>query len=165
MPTEIFIKSAAGSVVRVPGTAVFLTTEHQGVPPSLLHNLKHNRCLHERVMLLTVVIEDMPHVEPHRRCDLTDLGEGFFRLILRFGFMEESDLPEALATVSCGRDIKMMETSFFLSRQTPLTSTVHGMAIWREKLFAWMMRNAESPMEFFALPPNRVVEMGSQVKI
>jgi KUP system potassium uptake protein len=165
MPTEIFIKSAAGSVVRVPGTAVFLTTAHQGVPPSLLHNLKHNRCLHERVMLLTVVIEDTPHVEPHRRCDLTDLGEGFFRLILRFGFMEESDLPEALATVSCGRDIKMMETSFFLSRQTLIAARKRGMPVWREHLFGWMLRNAESAMEFFKLPPNRVVELGSQVEI
>ncbi|HEX6376005.1 MAG TPA: potassium transporter Kup [Allosphingosinicella sp.] len=165
MPTEIFIKSAAGSVVRVPGTAVFLTTAHQGVPPSLLHNLKHNRCLHERVMLLTVVIEDTPYVEPHRRCDLTDLGEGFFRLILRFGFMEESDLPAALATVSCGRDIRMMETSFFLSRQTLIAARKPGMAKWREHLFAWMLRNAESAMEFFKLPPNRVVELGSQVEI
>lgn len=165
MPTEIFIKSAANSVVRVPGTAVFLTTAHQGVPPSLLHNLKHNRCLHERVMLLTVVIEDTPFVEPHRRCDLTDLGEGFFRLILRFGFMEESDLPAALATVSCGRDIRMMETSFFLSRQTLIAARSPGMAKWREHLFAWMLRNAESAMEFFKLPPNRVVELGSQVEI
>ncbi|MEA3008340.1 MAG: system potassium uptake protein [Sphingomonadales bacterium] len=165
MPTEIFIKSAAGSVVRVPGTAVFLTTSDQGVPPSLLHNLKHNRCLHERVMLLTVVIEDMPYVEAHRRCDLTDLGEGFFRLILRFGFMEDSDLPAALGTVSCGRDIRMMETSFFLSRQTLIASRKPGMAIWREHLFSWMLRNAESAMEFFRLPPNRVVELGSQVEI
>jgi KUP system potassium uptake protein len=165
MPTEIFIKSAAGSVVRVPGTAVFLTTAHQGVPPSLLHNLKHNRCLHERVMLLTVVIEDMPHVEPHRRCDLTDLGEGFFRLVLRFGFMEERDLPLALATVSCGRDIRMMETSFFLSRQTLIAARKRGMPVWREHLFSWMLRNAESAMEFFKLPPNRVVELGSQVEI
>jgi KUP system potassium uptake protein len=165
MPTEIFIKSAAGSVVRVPGTAVFLTTEHQGVPPSLLHNLKHNRCLHERVMLLTVVIEDTPFVEAHRRCDLTDLGEGFFRLILRFGFMEESDLPEALGRVSCGRDIRMMETSFFLSRQTLIAARKRGMPVWREHLFSWMLRNAESAMEFFKLPPNRVVELGSQVEI
>jgi KUP system potassium uptake protein len=165
MPMEIFIKSAAGSVVRVPGTAVFLTTTNQGVPPSLLHNLKHNRCLHERVMLLTVVIEGTPQVEEPRRCDLVDLGEGFFRLTLRFGFMEESDLPAALATVSCGRDVRMMETSFFLSRQTLIAARNPGMAKWREHLFAWMLRNAESAMEFFKLPPNRVVELGSQVEI
>jgi len=165
MPIEIFIKSAAGSVVRVPGTAVFLTTTPEGVPPSLLHNLKHNRCLHERVMLLTVVIADTPYVETERRCELTDLGEGFFRLVLRFGFMEESDLPAALATVSCGRDVRMMETSFFLSRQTLIAARKPGMAVWREHLFFWMLRNAESAMEFFKLPPNRVVELGSQVEI
>jgi KUP system potassium uptake protein len=165
MPMEIFIKSAAGSVTRVPGTAVFLTTAPRGVPPSLLHNLKHNRCLHERVMLLTVVIENTPQVEEHRRCELTDLGEGFFRLVLRFGFMEESDLPAALTTVSCGRDVRMMETSFFLSRQTLIAARNPGMAIWREHLFAWMLRNAEGAMEFFKLPPNRVVELGSQVEI
>jgi KUP system potassium uptake protein len=165
MPTEIFIKSAAGSVVRVPGTAVFLTTAHHGVPPSLLHNLKHNRCLHERVLLLTVVIEGTPNVEEDRRCDLIDLGEGFFRLTLRFGFMEESDLPAALASVRCGPDVRMMETSFFLARQTLIPARTPGMAIWREKLFFWMLRNAESAMEFFKLPPNRVVELGSQVAI
>jgi KUP system potassium uptake protein len=165
MPMEIFIKSAAGSVIRVPGTAVFLTTSPRGVPPSLLHNLKHNRCLHERVMLLTVVIENTPQVEEPKRCQLTDLGEGFFRLVLRFGFMEESDLPAALETVSCGRDIRMMETSFFLSRQTLIAARNPGMAMWRGHLFAWMLRNAEGAMEFFKLPPNRVVELGSQVEI
>ena len=165
MPIQIFIKSAAGSAVRVPGTAVFLTTAPDGVPPSLLHNLKHNRCLHERVMLLTVVIVDTPVANPDARCDLTDLGEGFYRLVLRFGFMEESDIPAALASVRCGPDVRMMETSFFLARQTLIHSPRPGMAIWREKLFAWMLRNAESAMEFFKLPPNRVVELGSQVAI
>ncbi|MFN3389246.1 MAG: potassium transporter Kup [Allosphingosinicella sp.] len=165
MPVEIFIKSAAVSAVRVPGTAVFMTGTVEGVPPSLLHNLKHNRCLHERVLLLTVVIADTPFVEEYRRCALTDLGSGFFRLVLHFGFMEDSDIPAALARVRCGPDIRMMETSFFLNRQTLLAAAKPGMALWREKLFAWMLRNAESAMEFFRLPPNRVVELGSQVEI
>jgi KUP system potassium uptake protein len=165
MPTEIFIRSAVGSVARVPGTAVFLTTTTDGVPPSLLHNLKHNRCLHERVILLTVDTEDLPRVEEQRRCELTDLGSGFFRLVLRFGFMEESDIPAALRTVRCGPDIRMMETSFFLARQTLIAARRPGMAGWREKLFAWMLRNAEGAMEFFKLPANRVVELGSQVEI
>jgi KUP system potassium uptake protein len=165
MPVEIFIKSAADSVIRVPGTAVFLTTSLEGVPPSLLHNLKHNRCLHQRVILLTVVIEDTPHVDEASRCGLSDLGSGFFRLVLRFGFMEETDIPAALTTVRCGPDIRMMETSFFLARQTLLASAKPGMALWREKLFSWMLRNAESAMEFFRLPANRVVELGSQVEI
>jgi KUP system potassium uptake protein len=165
MPVSIFIKSAAASAIRVPGTAVFMTTSMDGVPPSLLHNLKHNRCLHERVMLLTVIIEDVPQVDEHRRCELEDLGSGFFRLVLHFGFMEESDIPATLATIRCGADIRMMETSFFLARQTLLAASKPGMALWRERLFAWMLRNAESAMEFFKLPANRVVELGSQVEI
>ncbi|MDT9597773.1 potassium transporter Kup [Sphingosinicella rhizophila] len=167
MPVEIFIKSAAKSATRVPGTAVFMTTSPDGVPHALLHNLKHNKVLHERVMLLTVSIEDVPFVEEDRRFDLLDLGAGFYRLIIRFGFMQESNVPAALARVeSCGPQFKMMDTSFFLARQTLLASGARpGMALWREKLFSWMLRNAESAMEFFKLPPNRVVELGSQVEI
>jgi KUP system potassium uptake protein len=166
MPVEIFVKSATNSAARVSGTAVFMTTSPDGVPHALLHNLKHNKVLHERVMLLTVKIEDVPFVEEGRRFELTDLGSGFYRLVIRFGFMQESDVPAALARVeSCGPQFKMMDTSFFLARQTLLTSSRPGMAVWREKLFAWMLRNAESAMEFFKLPTNRVVELGSQVEI
>ncbi|QAY79136.1 potassium transporter Kup [Sphingosinicella sp. BN140058] len=166
MPVEIFVRSAASSATRVPGTAVFMTTTPDGVPHALLHNLKHNKVLHDRVMLLTVKIEDVPFVEEDRRFDLTDLGSGFYRLVLRFGFMQESDVPAALARVeTCGPAFKMMDTSFFLARQTLLASARPGMWIWRERLFAWMLRNAESAMEFFKLPPNRVVELGSQVEI
>jgi KUP system potassium uptake protein len=166
MPVEIFVKSAAGSATRVPGTAVFMTTTPDGVPHALLHNLKHNKVLHQRVLLLTVKIEDVPYVEEGRQFDLTDLGSGFYRLILRFGFMQESDVPAALCRVEkCGPAFKMMDTSFFLARQTLLASARPGMWVWRERLFAWMLRNAESAMEFFKLPPNRVVELGSQVEI
>ncbi|MET1110455.1 MAG: potassium transporter Kup [Allosphingosinicella sp.] len=166
IPIPLFIKSACGSAARVPGTAVFMTSQADGVPHALLHNLKHNKVLHERSIFLKVAIEDVPWVDDERRVEIEQLGEGFYKIILHFGFMQDMNVPEALARIDrCGLPFKMMETSFFLSRQTPLISTAHGMAIWREKLFAWMMRNAESPMEFFALPPNRVVEMGSQVKI
>lgn len=167
IPASVFIKSASNSATRVPGTAVFMTTSSHGMPHSLLHNLKHNKVLHERVMLLTVRIEDVPYVDEERRLDLDDLGSGFWRLILRYGFMEETDIPSALAKVeSCGPQFKMMDTSFFLARQTLVASPSRpGMALWREKLFAWMLRNAESAMEFFRLPPNRVVELGSQVEI
>jgi KUP system potassium uptake protein len=145
---------------------VFMTTTPDGVPHALLHNLKHNKVLHERVLLLTVKIEDVPYVEESRRFELKDLGSGFFRLVLRFGFMQESDVPAALVRVEqCGPAFKMMETSFFLARQTLLASARPGMWIWRERLFAWMLRNAESAMQFFKLPPNRVVELGSQVEI
>ena len=166
LPMEIFIKSAAPSAARVPGTAVFMTSSASGVPHALLHNLKHNKVLHERVILLTVRIEDVPYVPEEKRVEQQDYGSGFFRVVLRYGFMEEVDVPSALAQLrDCGPQCKMMDTSFFLARQTLLASSRPGMAIWREKLFAWMLRNAESAMEFFKLPTNRVVELGSQVEI
>jgi KUP system potassium uptake protein len=166
IPDQVFIKSAANTATRVPGTAVFMTTSSEGMPHSLLHNLKHNKVLHERVLLLTVRTEDVPYVPEDQRFQLSDLDKGFYRLIIRYGFMQETDVPAALAKVEkCGPEFKMMDTSFFLARQTLLTSARPGMAIWREKLFAWMLRNAESAMEFFKLPPNRVVELGSQVEI
>jgi len=166
MPAQVFIKSASTSATRVPGTAVFMTTVPDGIPHALLHNLKHNKVLHDRIILLTVKIEDVPYVDDDKRTKLDDLGNGFYRLIVRYGFMQEVDVPAALATIKdCGSMFKMMDTSFFLARQTLLPSSRPGMAIWREKLFAWMLRNAESAMEFFKLPTNRVVELGSQVEI
>ena len=166
MPIKVFISSAASSATRVSGTAVFMTSTPEGVPHALLHNLKHNKVLHERIILLTVKIADMPYVEDDTRCRLEDLGEGFHRLVIKYGFMQEPDVPAALARLTgCGPAFKMMDTSFFLARQTLLPSSRPGMAIWREKLFAWMLRNAESAMEFFRLPTNRVVELGSQVEI
>ena len=166
LPMEIFIKSAAPSAARVPGTAVFMTSSSSGVPHALLHNLKHNKVLHERVILLTVRIEDVPYVAAEKRLETKDYGSGFYRVVLRYGFMEEVDVPAALAQLKdIGQQCRMMDTSFFLARQTLLASSRPGMAIWREKLFAWMLRNAVSAMEFFKLPTNRVVELGSQVEI
>ncbi len=166
MPIKVFISSAASSATRVPGTAVFMTSTPDGVPHALLHNLKHNKVLHDRIILLTVKILDMPYVEEDTRCRLEDLGEGFHRLVVKYGFMQEPDVPAALARLTgCGPAFRMMDTSFFLARQTLLPSSRPGMAIWREKLFSWMLRNAESAMEFFRLPTNRVVELGSQVEI
>ncbi|MGC6330706.1 potassium transporter Kup [Rhizorhabdus sp. FW153] len=166
MPVKVFVQSAVNSAVRVPGTAVFMTSQAQGMPHALLHNLKHNKCLHERVILLTVKIADVPYVRTTERVSCADLGQGFFRIVINYGFMEDPDVPAVLAdTQTCGPAFKMMDTSFFLARQTLLPSAHPGMAIWREKLFSWMLRNAESAMEFFKLPTNRVVELGSQVEI
>ena len=167
MPIKVFIGSAASSATGVPGTAVFMTSTPEGVPHALLHNLKHNRVLHERVILLTVKVSDMPYFPENDRFMHDDLGQGFHRVILRYGFMEAPDVPAALKTFhGCGGvDIRMIDTSFFLSRQTLLPSERPGMMIWREKLFAWMLRNAESAMEFFRLPTNRVVELGTQIEI
>jgi KUP system potassium uptake protein len=166
MPIEVFIKSAAGSASRVPGTAVFMTSSPEGVPHALLHNMKHNKVLHDRVVILTVVIDEVPFVDDEDRAEIVDLGSGFYRMIVRYGFMQETDIPAVLKSVErCGPQFKMMDTSFFLARQTLIASDRPGMALWREKLFAWMLRNAETAMEFFKLPTNRVVELGSQVEI
>ena len=143
-----------------------MTSTPEGVPYALLHNLKHNRVLHERVILLTVKVTDLPYFPEDDRFLHDDLGQGFHRVILRYGFMEAPDVPAALKRFDgCGADIRMIDTSFFLSRQTLLPSERPGMMIWREKLFAWMLRNAESAMEFFRLPTNRVVELGTQIEI
>ena len=166
MPIPVFVKSAANSATRVPGTAVFMTSSSDGVPHALLHNLKHNKVLHQRIILLTIKIADVPFVQEARLCQLDDLGQGFHRLVLNYGFMQPVDVPEALKRVTgCGGEFKMLETSFFLSRQTLIAASKPGMPIWREKLFAWMLRNSESAMEYFRLPTNRVVELGSQVAI
>jgi KUP system potassium uptake protein len=166
LPMEIFIKSAATSATRVPGTAVFMTSSASGVPHALLHNLKHNKVLHERVILLTVRIQDVPYVPQEKRVETQDYTAGFYRVIIHYGFMEDVNVPAELSRLEgCGPVCKMMDTSFFLARQTLIASSRPGMAVWREKLFSWMLRNAESAMEFFKLPTNRVVELGSQVEI
>jgi KUP system potassium uptake protein len=166
MPMDIFIKSAANSATRVPGTAIFMASAASSVPSALLHNIKHNRILHERVIILTVQIEDVPYVVSSDRIICKDLGEGFYRVKMRFGFLEETNVPATLDLVDlCGPKFDMMHTSFFLSRQTLIASKIPGMAIWREKIFSWMLRNAANAMEFFKLPSNRVVELGSQVEI
>ena len=166
MPIKVFVDSAASSAARVPGTAVFMTSTPEGVPHALLHNLKHNKVLHQRIILLTVKIVEVPYWPDGDRFMHEELGEGFHRVVLRYGFMEAPDVPQALAQFNrCGPKFRMMDTSFFLSRQTLIASDRPGMMIWREKLFAWMLRNAESAMEFFRLPTNRVVELGSQIEI
>jgi KUP system potassium uptake protein len=166
LPIEIFAKSAHGSSTRVPGTAVFMASTNSGVPSALLHNIKHNKVLHERVLILTVQVRGMPYVDEAERYDCKSLGNGFYRVTIYCGFLEETDVPKLLSTLTlCDGAFDMMQTSFFLSRQTLLASAKPGMAIWREKLFAWMLRNAASAMAFFKLPTNRVVELGSQVEI
>src|SRR5258705_8759199 len=140
LPMEIFIKSAAPSAARVPGTAVFMTSSASGVPHALLHNLKHNKVLHERVILLTVRIEDVPYVSEEKRLETKDYGSGFFRVLLRYGFMEEIDVPAALAQLKgIGSQCRMMDTSFFLARQTLLASARPGLPSCPNNLFAWFL--------------------------
>src|SRR5262249_31947872 len=137
------------------------------VPAALLHNLKHNQVLHERVLILHVKVEEVPHVADDKRIEVHDAGHGFYRVILHYGFMEEVDIPHDLSTTKmCGEPFNMMSTSFFLGRQKLIPSKkVPGMALWREKLFSLMLKSSESAMEFFKLPTNRVVELGSQLQI
>ena len=166
IPFATFIRSVGERVRRVAGTSVFLASNVEGVPPGLLHNLKHNHILHDRVVILTVSGQGVPHVLPENRAEVEDLGQGFYRVTLRYGFMDEIDIPAALAEEDrAGGPFKAMETSYFLSRQTLIPSSRPGMALWREKLFTIMVRNAESAMEFFKLPTNRVIELGSQLEI
>ena len=167
LPLTVFIKSAVSSAHRVRGTAVFLSASPEGIPSALLHNLKHNQVLHERVLIVTVLVEEVPYADAGKRLEVHDAGDGFYRVILHYGFMEEVDIPRELAGIEAvGEPFNMMSTSFFLGRQKLIASTEQpGMALWRERLFAWMMKSSESAMEFFKLPTNRVIELGSQLRI
>jgi len=155
-------------VTRVPGTAVFMTATGNGVPTALLHNLKHNKVLHDRVVLLTVQTEDIPAVAESMRVELNMLEQGFYRLTLHFGFMDNQDVPKALQLCAArGLTFNEMETSYFLNRETLLPAKQASKLLprWRAVLFGWMLRNATTAMQFFGLPPNRVVELGRQVEL
>jgi KUP system potassium uptake protein len=167
LPRELFVNDMVKNAPqRVRGTAVFMDSNMHGTPPALLHNLKHNQVLHERVVLLSISTEEIPYQPENERVELTRLGEGIYQVILRVGFMESIDVPEVLATIrEEGLEFKPMMTSYFLSRETIIPSGEPGMAIWREKLFALMSRNARPASSFFNLPPNRVVEMGAQIEL
>lgn len=167
LPIELFVQDvAAKSPARVPGTAVFMYSNPEATPPALLHNLKHNKVLHERVVFLSVATAEVPHVPAERRVALEELGHGCYRLRLMYGFMEEPHVPDALAALKGkGLEFRPLETTYFLGRETLIPSRRPGMAIWREHLFAMMNRNARTATSFFCLPPNRVVELGAQVEL
>jgi KUP system potassium uptake protein len=151
---------------RVKGTAVFLAGNPDGTPLALLHNLKHNKTLHERVILLTVLTEEVPHVEDERKVEMTDLHNSFYRVIARYGFMEEPQVPEILARCRVqGLNLREHETTFFLSRESIIASERRGLARWRKHLFALLARNAQPATAYFGLPANRVVELGMQIEI
>jgi len=155
-----------GHPPRVPGTAVFLSGQTDIVPNALLHTLKHYKVLHARVVILTVVSKEVPRVKDKERVMLTPLGKGFYRMIVKYGYMESPDIPRALeATVGAGLKFDMMETSFILSHESLIPRMGGAMAFWREKVFVWMQRNATSATEFFRVPSNRVVELGSQIEL
>lgn len=165
MALRPFIASLAeGGVERVPGTAVFMTTNQEAVPHALLHSLKHYKALHERVIILSVKVFDMPYVSAADRVEVHRLEADFYQIVVQYGFKDEPDIPAALALpTESGLAIDMMETSFFLGRETVIPKLGSGMAYWRSLLFVAMFRNAGSATDFFRIPSNRVVELGSQV--
>ena len=167
LPFAAFIGTVSPtSPPRVPGTAVFMARDADATPTALLHNLKHNKVLHEKVVLLTVQTEEIPHVAVEDRVQVEDLGKGFFRVVAHYGFLQNPGIPDIVEQARLkGLDLNVMSTTFFLSRETLIPSKTPGMAIWREYLFALMVRNALRPTDFFRIPPNRVVEMGMQVKL
>src|SRR5688572_11893397 len=167
LPLDMFLADiAAHQPHRVRGTAVFLSSNPHGTPLALMHNLKHNQVLHERVVILTIQTVEVPHVRSAERVEVEELSCGFHRVIGRFGFMEDPDVPQILnACEKQGLHFEAERTTFFLSRETIIASHQPGMFMWRERLFAFMSRNAQSATQFFRIPPNRVVELGMQVEI
>ena len=152
---------------RVPGTAIFLIAQKGMVPHALLHNLKHNKVLHERNVFLTVETLNVPYADKQRRMGIEAIGDDFYRILLRFGFMETPDVPLALMR-SCdegGIYFDPMDTTYFASRETVVAGRHRGMPVWRDKLFAFMHRNAAPATGFFRIPGNRLVELGAQVEI
>ena len=152
--------------VRVPGTAVFMTPSNQFVPPALLHNLKHNKVLHERNVILSIETLNVPRAETGERLSHARIADGFECLTLRYGYMEDHDVPVALRRWEIpGEGFEPMETTFFVSRESLTARAGHGMALWRDRLFLFMSRNAAPATEFFSIPGNRLVELGTQVEI
>jgi KUP system potassium uptake protein len=167
LPLDVFIQSIeVAPPTRVEGTAVFMTSTPNRVPHALLHNLKHNKVLHERVVFLTVVMRDIPYVQQEERIEIKSLGCDFYQFLAYYGFKEDPDVPELLdESGRRGFMFDMMETSFFVSRETLIPTVGPGMALWRERLFASMSKNAVKASEFFQIPTNRVVELGTQVEL
>jgi len=167
IPMETFIKDLeAKPLLRVPGSAVFMTGTPRGVPSALLHNVKHNRSLHEQVALLTMLTRDVPKVSPAERLEVKELGSGIYRIIAHYGFMETPSVPKLLKkTQAWGLSFDMMKTSFFLGRETLIPTKRPGMAQWREALFAFLSRNSQRATSFFDIPVNRVMELGIQIEL
>jgi KUP system potassium uptake protein len=167
MALEDFMRELANDrIPRVRGTAIFMSRHGTGVPTTLLHNIKHNKVVHKIVVLLTVETEDRPHLDKKERFEWEELGHGVFRLTIHFGYMEDPDIPDALERIGTQHvSFNPMTTSYFLGRETLIPTKQPGMAIWREYLFAWMMRNSSSAVGYFSLPPNQVIELGAQVEL
>jgi len=167
MPLKMLLADlAAEPPIRVPGTAVFMYGTTDGTPPALIHNLAHNKVLHEKIVFLTVVTHDVPHVPAAERVTVKRIGKGFHSVIASYGFMDDPDIGDVLGACRVqSLDIRIEGTTFFLGRETLVTSERHGMAQWRENLFAFMSRNALRATAFFKIPANQVFEVGAQVEL
>ncbi|SFU45846.1 potassium transporter Kup [Pseudoduganella namucuonensis] len=167
IPLEAFLESLfMAPPTRVFGTAIFLRGEGDGVPHALLHNLSHNKVLHERVVFITVNMLEEPWVPPEERVRITDLGHQCYQVNVHYGFKDEPDIPNVLGLCAeHGLAFEMMETSFFIARQTVISAPGSGMSSWRESLFVTMSRNARAAADYYQIPPNRVIELGTQVEI
>jgi KUP system potassium uptake protein len=168
LPLGDFVKDVERSgIARVPGTAIFLTGDPEGTPIAMLHNIKHNQVLHKQNIIVTVLTEEIPHVSTKDRIQVETLKNGFCKVIIRYGFMEDPDIPAVLRELKQhnGLDINPAAATYIMSRNTLIPSKIPGMAIWREKLFVFLTRNASRANEFFRLPANRVVELGMQIEI
>jgi KUP system potassium uptake protein len=167
IPLDDFIATiAAVDPVRVPGTAVFMTAQPTGTPPALAHNLRYNKVLHDHVIVLTVLTAQEPHVKFGERVEVEPLGNDLFNVRVQYGFMEDPDVPAALLQARAqGLALDPHDLTYFLGRETIIVTRRRGMAIWREKLFVLMARNAVRATAFFRLPPERVVELGVQVEM
>jgi KUP system potassium uptake protein len=166
-PLEDFVAGVAASPPRrVPGTAVFMTGQPSGTPPALAHNLRYNKILHEHVIVLNVATARVPHVAGKDRLSIVSLERGVYHVGVRYGFMEDPDVPSALRQAhSRGVPIDFDDITYFLGRETIILSAKHGMARWRERLFVLMARNAVRATAFYRLPPEQVVELGVQVEM
>ena len=167
LPLDVFLADLARhGVSRVRGTAVFMTLSPEGVPPILLHHVKHNHMLHDHVVLLTIQATDVPTVADDERVHMEELGQGFFRLTATYGYMENPSIPKIMQLAAgCGLRVEPNRTSFYLGRESLLTTGTSKMMHWRKTLFAFMSRNATNPTIYFGIPPNRVIELGAQVKL
>jgi KUP system potassium uptake protein len=167
IPIDVFLQSLfINPPLRVAGTAIFFRAEGEGVPHALLHNLLHNKVLHERTIFLTVHAADIPRIPDGERIKIVQLGHNCYQLNVHYGFSDERDIPRALERCNqVGLQIDPMQTSFFIARQTVLATPKAGMALWREALYASMARNARDAADYFKIPPNRVIELGAQVEI
>lgn len=167
LPLELLLADIeAEPPIRVPGTAVFMTANRGATPPALVHNLAHNKVLHRQVILLTVQTEDVPFVPASERVEVEELGKGFYWVVGHYGFMQHPDVPDLLERVrSHGLEVSLEATTFFLGRETLVSTPRPGMARWREKLFAFLSRNAQRPAAFFRIPPEQVFEVGVQVEL